>query len=110
MTRGTGVFLRGNGQYTAAVLQEGWYAVLDEAHERLNRGQAGIAGTGTVPAYGFTLGQKLHHEGSIKLLKAERRRPEVQSLAGEREQQLEGIRITGAGMHTGPPLEGQTLP
>jgi hypothetical protein len=78
-------FLRGNGQYPTAVLQEGWHAVLDKAHERLNRGQAGIAGTGTVPAYGFTLGQKLHHEGRVNLLEAECRRPEVQSLASERE-------------------------
>jgi len=56
------------------------------------------------------MGQKRHDQGGIEVLEAKGGRPEVELLARKRQQELEGVGITLAGMDAGAPLEGQPFP
>jgi hypothetical protein len=86
------------------------YAVLNEAHEGLDRGQAGIAGTGAVVSHRLQVRQELHHQRRIELFEGELGRRHLEPIACELQEQLKAVGITVAGVGARATLQGKPFP
>jgi len=85
-------------------------AMLDKAHEGLDRGQAGIAGTGAVVSHRLEVGQELHHQRRIELFQVKLGRGHIEPIACELQEQLKAVGITLAGVRARATLQGKPFP
>ena len=99
-------FLRGNRQDPAAVLQAGRHAILHEFHEGFDGREARVPCPGAIATLGLEMREKVQDQGRIEMLQTERRGRQMQTLAGEGEQQLKRIGIAVTCMRTGATLQG----
>jgi hypothetical protein len=84
------------------------------AEQRVDRGQAGVAGAHTVVTVGFEVVEKRTDQGGIDIVKLKPGRGLAGAMVGESEQQPEGIPVgadrVGAGVSLGDePLDEERL-
>jgi hypothetical protein len=99
-------FLRGNRQDPATLLEAGRYAILHEFHEGFDGREACVPCPGAIAPLGLEMGEKVHDQRSIELLKGESRGHQMQALAGEGKQKLKRLGIAVTHMPTGTTLMG----
>src|SRR5689334_7276942 len=85
-----------NGADLPDLFQSGWNTELDVPHEGLDRCKPGVTGCRIVTALLLDVGQEVEHQIGIDVLKAKLGGCFVQPLAGEDEQQPEGVGVSPA--------------
>ncbi len=85
------------------------HAELEEAGERLDRGEASVARTCTVSSRRFEIIEKGQHERHVELLYGERGGSRAKPLGRKDQQELEGVRVGVAGVRARVTLSRETL-
>ena len=87
------------------LVQSGWHAELDVAHEGLDRRKSRIAGRRAVTTVLLDVGQEAEHQCGVDVFEAELRGLLLQTFAGKEEQQSKGVGVSLAGLRAVAPLD-----
>src|SRR5579883_1073506 len=85
-------------------------AVLEELHERLDRGEPRVARPRSVTSHRLKMDEESGDEHGVELLDEKRGRRLAQPLTREAQEKLERVRVRVTGVRAGAPLYGESLP
>jgi hypothetical protein len=82
---------------------------LGEAHERLDGGETGVAGSRAVPSLLLEMDEEGEDQGSVEVLQGQARGFRPETLTGKEEQQPERVSVCLAGVGAATAFDGEVL-